>query len=77
MKALVITAGLALGAIANGQENPAAAAARAWRATHERAILSEFLDLLALPNVAPANPALDSAGIRRNAAAVIIHPLMQ
>ena len=45
--------------------NPAAQAARAWRETHERAILGEFLALLALPNVAS-----DTEGIRRNAAAV-------
>ena len=46
-------------------ENPAATAARQWRATHERTILSEFIELLSLPNLAR-----DSAAIRRNADAV-------
>jgi len=61
---LLALAGLA-GAQASAQSNPAAQAARAWRETHERAILGEFLALLALPNVAS-----DTEGIRRNAAAV-------
>ena len=56
---------LALAGLAGAQTNPAAQAARAWRETHERAILGEFMGLLALPNVAT-----DTAGIRRNAAAV-------
>lgn len=46
-------------------QNPAAQAARQWRETHERAILSEFIDLLSQPNLAR-----DSAAIRKNAAAV-------
>lgn len=46
---------------------PAAVAkqAAAWRAQHEREILSEFVDLITLPNLAS-----DAAGIERNAAAV-------
>ena len=54
-----------LAAGANAQPNPAAAAARAWRETHERAILAEFMELLALPNLAR-----NEGDIRRNAAAV-------
>ncbi|MGD0773717.1 MAG: M20/M25/M40 family metallo-hydrolase [Candidatus Solibacter sp.] len=61
---LLALAGLA-GAQTGAQNNPAAQAARAWRETHERAILGEFLGLLALPNLAR-----DTEGIRRNAAAV-------
>jgi acetylornithine deacetylase/succinyl-diaminopimelate desuccinylase-like protein len=56
---------LGLAALAGAQTNPAAQAARAWRETHERAILGEFLGLLALPNLAR-----DTEGIRKNAAAV-------
>ncbi|HLJ47103.1 MAG TPA: M20/M25/M40 family metallo-hydrolase [Bryobacteraceae bacterium] len=46
-------------------ENPAAQAAQKWRIAHERAILAEFTELLAIPNIAS-----DTANIRRNAAAV-------
>ena len=56
---------LALLRAAEAQQNPAAAAARSWREAHERAILTEFTDLLAMPNLAR-----DESGIRRNAAAV-------
>ena len=55
----------ALAAVAGAQSDPAAKAARAWRETHEREILREFMGLLALPNLAR-----DSVGIRANAAAV-------
>ena len=48
-----------------GQTLPPAAAARDFREAHERAIIAEFLDLLALPNLAR-----DDAAIRKNAAAV-------
>ncbi len=48
------------------QSNPAATAARQWRETHERAIVQEFIDLLALPNLAR-----DSAAIRKNADAIV------
>ena len=44
------------------QVNPASQAARKWRETHERAIVGEFFDLLAIPNIAR-----DRGNIRRNA----------
>src|SRR5260370_13172870 len=56
---------LGLAGMAGAQPAPAARAARAWRESHERTILGEFLQLLALPN-----PARDTEGIRKNAAAV-------
>jgi acetylornithine deacetylase/succinyl-diaminopimelate desuccinylase-like protein len=56
---------LAFAGLAEAQTNAASQAARAWRETHERAILGQFLDLLALPNLAR-----DSDGIRKNAAAL-------
>lgn len=57
---------LALFALAApAQENPAAQAARQWRAAHEQQIVSEFIDLLSLPNLAR-----DTAAIRKNADAV-------
>ena len=56
---------LAWAAAAAAQTNPAAAAARSWRQSHERTIIAEFMDLLAIPNLAR-----DADGIRRNAAAV-------
>jgi len=59
-----ILAILAAGCAA-AQSNPAATAARQWRETHERAIVAEFIDLLALPNLAR-----DHDAIRKNAAAV-------
>src|SRR3984893_9091598 len=46
-------------------ENPAASAAHGWRVAHEQAILTEFTDLLAIPNIAS-----DMPNIRRNAAAI-------
>jgi acetylornithine deacetylase/succinyl-diaminopimelate desuccinylase-like protein len=42
--------------------NPAALAGRAWREQHERAIVDEFVTLLAIPNIAA-----DRANIQRNA----------
>jgi acetylornithine deacetylase/succinyl-diaminopimelate desuccinylase-like protein len=48
------------------QSNPAANAARSWRETHEVPILEEFMDLLALPDLAR-----DDANIRKNAAAIV------
>lgn len=51
--------------IAHAQANPAAAAAHQWRTAHEQAIVAEFADLLAIPNLAS-----DAPNIRRNAAAV-------
>src|SRR5260370_35907487 len=48
------------------QQNPAALAARNWRETHERALLTEFMDFLALPNLAS-----DAAAVRKNATAIV------
>jgi len=42
--------------------NPAALAARRWRQQHERPIFDEFVELLAIPNIAS-----DHANIQRNA----------
>jgi acetylornithine deacetylase/succinyl-diaminopimelate desuccinylase-like protein len=44
------------------QANPAAQAARRWRQQHERAIVDEFVSLLAIPNIAA-----DRDNIQRNA----------
>src|SRR5437773_2210501 len=53
---------LACAGTALAQPNPAAQAARRWRASHERAILGEYLDFLRLPDVSR-----DSVNVRRNA----------
>lgn len=45
--------------------DPASTAARNWREAHERAILREFVELLAIPNLAT-----DLPNIRRNATAI-------
>ncbi len=45
--------------------NPAALAARQWRQQHERAIVDEFVALLAIPNISR-----DRANIQRNAEAI-------
>jgi acetylornithine deacetylase/succinyl-diaminopimelate desuccinylase-like protein len=47
------------------QSSPAAQAARQWRQQHERAIVEEFMALLAIPNVSR-----DTANIQRNAEAI-------
>jgi acetylornithine deacetylase/succinyl-diaminopimelate desuccinylase-like protein len=47
------------------QSLPAAQAARQWRRQHERAIVEEFMTLLAIPNVSR-----DAANIQRNAEAI-------
>ena len=52
-------------ATALAQGNPAARAAREWRIAHERAIVDEFIALLAIPNVSR-----DHANIERNAEAI-------
>ncbi|MES1257754.1 MAG: M20/M25/M40 family metallo-hydrolase [Acidobacteriota bacterium] len=57
---------LALTGLTLAQQNPASVAARQWRQAHEQAIIGEFTDLLAIPNVTT-----DSAGIRRNAGAIL------
>jgi acetylornithine deacetylase/succinyl-diaminopimelate desuccinylase-like protein len=44
------------------QANPAASDARAWRRAHERAIVDEFVTVLAVPNVTA-----DRANVQRNA----------
>ncbi len=64
MKLALTLLGCALAATAQTSAN-AAAATRTWRETHERAILTEFMELLALPNLAR-----DRDNIRRNAEAV-------
>ena len=48
--------------IASTQTNPAAKAARQYREAHEQAIVSEFVDLLSIPNIAT-----ERTDIRRNA----------
>jgi hypothetical protein len=47
------------------QSNPVALSVRNWREAHEQAILQEFMELLAIPNLA-----FDALNIQRNAAAV-------
>jgi acetylornithine deacetylase/succinyl-diaminopimelate desuccinylase-like protein len=49
-------------AAASAQMNPAADAARQWRKGHERAIIDEFIALLAIPDIAS-----DRINIQRNA----------
>jgi acetylornithine deacetylase/succinyl-diaminopimelate desuccinylase-like protein len=66
MKKLLISLGFICCAGALAQQNPAASAARHWRETHERTILSEFIDLLAMPNLARDEPA-----VRKNANAIV------
>jgi acetylornithine deacetylase/succinyl-diaminopimelate desuccinylase-like protein len=66
MRALLIVLTIAWIAPAQTQQNPAAAAARHWREAHEHAILTEFMDLLAMPNLAR-----DEAMIRNNAALIV------
>jgi acetylornithine deacetylase/succinyl-diaminopimelate desuccinylase-like protein len=47
-------------------QSPPAVAARQWRSAHEAAIVREFVDLLAMPNLAR-----DTEAIRKNAGAVV------
>ncbi len=60
---------LCLAAVGAGQSftptNPAALAARQWRQQHERAIVDEFISLLAIPDVSS-----DRVNIQRNAEAI-------
>jgi acetylornithine deacetylase/succinyl-diaminopimelate desuccinylase-like protein len=65
MKLPLVLLGLALAAPSQTPSNPAAQAARQWREAHERLILTEFMGLLALPNLAR-----EPDHIRRNAEAV-------
>ena len=65
MQRTIFTLALCLAAAttsALAQNNPAAQAARQWRQQHERAIVDEFVSLLAIPNIAR-----DKANIQRNA----------
>jgi len=65
MKIAITTAGVLFASLAFAQTNPAALSARQWRTAHEQMILQEFVNLLALPNVAS-----DLPNISRNAAAI-------
>src|SRR5438093_7494084 len=49
-------------ALAAAQTNPAARSARQWRQQHERAIVTELVTLLAVPNISSDKP-----NIQRNA----------
>jgi acetylornithine deacetylase/succinyl-diaminopimelate desuccinylase-like protein len=55
-----------LARVAAGQSSQPAQAARAWRQAHERAIVSELFDLLAIPNLAS-----DASNARRNAETIV------
>ena len=57
-----IFAGLLVLFQTNAPSNPASHAARQWRGQHERAIVDEFVSLLAIPNVSNDRP-----NIQRNA----------
>ena len=52
--------------LARAADAQPAQAARAWRQAHERAIVGEFFDLLAIPNLAS-----DAPNARRNADAIV------
>src|ERR1051326_764818 len=65
MRRNLVALGLAIVAAVSAQQSPPAAAAKRWRGANERAILKEFTDLLAMPNLAR-----DTANIRVNASAV-------
>src|SRR5579872_6536763 len=66
MKRYVFSAFLiAITALGQAPANPAAQAARKWRQQHERAIMDEFVELLAIPNIAA-----DHANIQHNAQAI-------
>jgi acetylornithine deacetylase/succinyl-diaminopimelate desuccinylase-like protein len=67
MRRLLFAAILAAGLVAtvSAQSSPAAQAARQWRQQRERAIVEEFMALLAIPNVSR-----DTANIERNAEAI-------
>jgi acetylornithine deacetylase/succinyl-diaminopimelate desuccinylase-like protein len=62
-RCLIAVAMAAFSALA--QTNPAAQAARQWRQRHERAIVDEFVALLAIPNIAR-----DHENIQRNAESI-------
>jgi acetylornithine deacetylase/succinyl-diaminopimelate desuccinylase-like protein len=56
---------LAMAFLATAAPPPAVVAARAWREANERRIVSEFFDLLRIPNIAS-----DTPNIRKNADAI-------
>ena len=66
MSIRVALCGLIVTVAACAQQNPAAQAARNWRQAHEPAILTEYLSLLSIPNLASDGP-----NIRKNAAAIV------
>lgn len=65
MKLIAAFLWLATSAVAFAEPAAVAKQAASWRAAHEREILSEFADLIAIPNLAS-----DAAGIERNVAAI-------
>lgn len=65
MKLFATLVWLAAATIAFAEPAGVSKRAAAWRAAHEREILSEFSDLIALPNLAS-----DAAGIERNVTAI-------
>ena len=60
--AYVLTGVILCASIGWSQTNPASIAARQWRERNERAIMDEFVSLLAIPNIAA-----DRVNIQRNA----------
>jgi acetylornithine deacetylase/succinyl-diaminopimelate desuccinylase-like protein len=65
-RTLILAAALLVAAPLAAQSDPLVAEVRAWRRANAVAVLREFRDLLAIPNVAS-----DSANIRRNADALV------
>jgi hypothetical protein len=65
MKPALIAALLLTAASAFADPAAVAKQTRAWRAAHEREILTEFADLLSVPNLAN-----DTPNIQRNAATI-------
>jgi acetylornithine deacetylase/succinyl-diaminopimelate desuccinylase-like protein len=65
VRAVTSLAVLGFASLVVAQQNPAAQTARAWRQAHEPAILGEYVELLAIPNLAS-----DTPNIRKNADAV-------
>jgi acetylornithine deacetylase/succinyl-diaminopimelate desuccinylase-like protein len=62
MKTVLIAATLLIHASALAEPAAVAKETRAWRASHEREILAEFVELLSIPNLAT-----DAPNINRNA----------
>jgi acetylornithine deacetylase/succinyl-diaminopimelate desuccinylase-like protein len=61
-----VVAAMLVPAAVTAQTNPASRSARQWRQQHERAIVDEFVTLLALPNIARDKP-----NIERNAELIV------